>query len=86
MGAGEFSYPRAAVADLAGLIYTVDKAARIQCHRVDGELVRLRRTPEKDAGKPTGLGVGRGDRVDSGNNRVQIMAGAGWDTWRAGQP
>ena len=59
MGPGEFSYPRAAVRSPEGNVYIVDKAARIQCYTPAGEFLRDWRTPEKMAGKPTGLGIDR---------------------------
>lgn len=80
MGVGEFSYPRAAVADSDGLIYIVDKTARIQCYRADGEIVRFWRTPARDAGKPTGLGVGRDGSVyvaDTHYSRVLVYDSQG---------
>jgi DNA-binding beta-propeller fold protein YncE len=63
MGPGEFSYPRAAVLGSDRLIYVVDKAARIQSYTLDGRFVRDWQTPEKEAGKPTGLGAGRDGRI-----------------------
>ncbi len=62
-GPREFSYPRAAVLDRRGRLYVVDKAARIQCFTLEGEFVLGWRTPEWEAGKPTGLGVGPDGRV-----------------------
>lgn len=76
MGAGEFSYPRAAAAGLAGRFYVVDKSARIQCYTSDGEFLFDWHMPQKDAGKPTGLGIGPDGRVyvaDTHYSRVLIF-------------
>ena len=75
MGPGEFSYPRAAVATADGRVYVVDKAARVQCYTSAGEFLFDWRTPAKDAGKPTGLGLDAAGNVyvaDTHYGRVLI--------------
>jgi len=58
MGAGELSYPRAAVVAPDGNLYVVDKSARVQCFLPDGRPSHAWNMPAKDRGKPTGLGIG----------------------------
>lgn len=58
LGAGEFSYPRAAVMGAGQRLYVVDKAGRVQAFTSDGQYVLEWRMPAWEAGKPTGLGVG----------------------------
>ena len=57
MGHLEFNYPRAAAIGPNRHIYIVDKAGRIQALTQTGEFVLDWRTPEIDAGKPTGIGI-----------------------------
>jgi DNA-binding beta-propeller fold protein YncE len=63
MGPGEFSYPRAAVVGAEQLVYIVDKAARIQGYTFDGIYCLEWNTPQREAGKPTGLGAGPDGRI-----------------------
>jgi len=55
---GLFNYPRAIAVDEAGCVFVVDKNARIQKFDGAGNLLASWETPEKEAGKPTGLAVG----------------------------
>jgi len=63
MGPGEFSYPRAAVLGSDELVRIVDKAARIQSYSLDGGFLRDWKTPEMQAGMPTGLGADNEGRI-----------------------
>lgn len=56
---GRFQKPRAMAIDLQDHIYVVDMTARIQVFDSDGNFLRGWRTPEHEAGKPTGLSVDR---------------------------
>jgi DNA-binding beta-propeller fold protein YncE len=76
MGAGEFSYPRAAAIAPSGRLYVVDKAAHVQCFTQDGRFVLDWHLPDKDAGKPTGLGIGPDGTVyvaDTHYSRVVVF-------------
>lgn len=60
---GRFQKPRAMTIDQRDHIYVVDMTARIQVFNTDGEFLRGWRTPEKQAGKPTGLTATRDGRI-----------------------
>lgn len=75
-GAGEFSYPRAAVWSPLGRLYVVDKTGRIQFFAPDGGHLGGWAMPQIDAGKPTGLGVGPDGRIyvaDTHYGRVMVF-------------
>ncbi len=57
MGAGEFSYPRAAAIAPSGRLYIVDKSAHLQCLSQEGVFLLDWHMPEKEAGKPTGISI-----------------------------
>ncbi len=57
MGPLEFNYPRAIALAPNGLLYVVDKAARVQALTADGEYRLGWRMPDFTAGKPTGLTI-----------------------------
>lgn len=57
-GPREFSYPRAIAIDPDDHVYIVDKTGRIQRYSPDGEWLADWKTPQIEAGKPTGLGIG----------------------------
>ena len=87
MGQSEFSYPRAAAIGPAGRLCIVDKAARIQCFDLDANYLFEWRMPEKDVGKPTGLGIGSDGRVyvaDTHYARVMVFDEDGHETGRFG--
>lgn len=52
---GRLHLPRAMAMDADGLLYIVDKTARVQVFDRQGQFVRGWRTPESANGKPTGL-------------------------------
>ena len=56
MGPMEFNYPRAAVMSPHGLLFVVDKGARLQVFGPDGKWLRGWKMPAFSAGRPTGLG------------------------------
>ncbi len=56
---GLFEKPRAMALGPDGLLYIVDKTARIQVFDQDGKFLRGWRTPEWQNGKPTGLSFNR---------------------------
>lgn len=62
-GQGQFEKPRAMAIGPDGLLYIVDKTARIQVFDQDGRFVRGWRTPEWKNGKPTGLSFDRQGRL-----------------------
>lgn len=75
LGDGEFSYPRAIAATADGLIYIVDKSARIQRFDAKGRFEFGWRTPVKQDGKPIGLTVHTDGRIfvaDTHYHRVLI--------------
>ena len=63
VGPLEFNYPRAIARTERDDFYVVDKGGRIQQFHDDGEFIREWRTPDIDAGKPTGMGVAPDGRV-----------------------
>ena len=74
---GRFQKPRAVAIDDQDRIYVVDMTARIQAFDADGEFLHGWRTPEKEAGKPTGLSVAQDGRIlvaDTHYSRVLIYA------------
>jgi DNA-binding beta-propeller fold protein YncE len=60
---GRFQKPRAITIDDRDRIYVVDMTARIQAFDTDGEFLHGWRTPEKKAGKPTGLFATKAGRI-----------------------
>ncbi len=60
---GRFQKPRAMAVDAQDLIYVVDMTARIQVFDPEGNFLRVWNTPAKEAGKPTGLSIGRDGQV-----------------------
>ncbi|OHB86100.1 MAG: hypothetical protein A2V98_26105 [Planctomycetes bacterium RBG_16_64_12] len=60
---GRFQKPRAMAIDDQDRIYVVDMTARIQVFDTRGRFLHGWRTPAKEAGKPTGLSVGRDGRI-----------------------
>ncbi len=80
LGPGEFNYPRATALGPDGLLYVVDKAARIQVFQPDGTYVREWKMPADDAGRPTGLGIAPDGRVfaaDTHYSRVVVFSPEG---------
>lgn len=79
-GSREFSYPRAIAIAPDQRVYVVDKTGRIQVFDPLGEWQRSWRTPEIEAGKPTGLGIGPDGNVfvaDTHYARVLIYSPVG---------
>lgn len=79
-GLGEFSYPRAALFSDDGVIWIVDKSARIQAFDTSGHGLRMWETPASDVGKPTGLGLDRNGRIliaDTHYYRILVYTTAG---------
>lgn len=77
---GRFQKPRAMAIDAQGRIYIVDMTARIQVFDDQGRFLRAWRTPEHEAGKPTGLSVARDGRIlvaDTHYFRLLIYSPAG---------
>ncbi|MDG2201794.1 MAG: hypothetical protein P8K80_11510 [Phycisphaerales bacterium] len=63
-GPGQFVYPRALAVDRErGIVYVVDKTARIQAFDREGTWLRSWTMPAFENGKPTGLAVGPGGNV-----------------------
>ncbi len=85
---GQFSYPRAIAVDAArGLVYVVDKTARVQRFGVDGTPELEWRMPEWANGKPTGIEVAPDGRVfvaDTHYHRVIAYDGQGRELLRFG--
>lgn len=63
LGPGQFHRPRAIAAAPDGNLFVVDMTARIQQFTPEGEYVNGWQMPKWDAGKPTGIGVDRQNRV-----------------------
>jgi DNA-binding beta-propeller fold protein YncE/ABC-type glycerol-3-phosphate transport system permease component len=86
---GQFQYPRGIAADPArGLLYIVDKSARVQRFGRDGRAQLQWRMPESAHGKPTGLGVAPGGDVwvaDTHYHRVIVYAPDGAERFRFGR-
>ena len=77
---GRFQKPRAMTIDDRDRIYVVDMTARIQVFNTDGEFLHGWRTPEKKAGKPTGLSATKDGRIlvaDTHYYRVLIYSSDG---------
>ena len=77
---GRFQKPRAMTIDDRDHIYVVDMTARIQVFDANGEFLHGWQTPEKQAGKPTGLTATRGGRIlvaDTHYYRVLIYSPEG---------
>tara|TARA_B100001059_G_scaffold187203_1_gene189353 strand:+ start:5172 stop:7649 length:2478 start_codon:yes stop_codon:yes gene_type:complete len=63
-GAGQFVYPRALAVDRSrGIVYVIDKTARIQSFDRDGTYRSSWTMPDFENGKPTGIAVGPGGNV-----------------------
>ncbi len=61
---GQLAYPRAIDVDpQRNVLYVIDKQARVQCFRTDGEPLFEWRMPEMENGKPTGVSVAPDGRV-----------------------
>lgn len=89
MGPGEFSYPRAAVLTPQNQLYIVDKAARIQAYDLQSNFILEWRMPQRDAGKPTGLGTDSNGNIyaaDTHYARVIIFDSAGNPLGKFGAP
>jgi sugar lactone lactonase YvrE len=56
---GRLQKPRAIAIDARQQLYIVDMTARIQVFDLEGHLLRGWETPEHQAGRPTGLSIGR---------------------------
>lgn len=79
-GPREFSYPRAIAISSDDQAYIVDKTGRVQHYNERGEWLSSWNTPEIDAGKPTGLGVGPDGTVwvaDTHYSRVLVYTSGG---------
>ncbi len=80
VGEGRFQKPRAMAIDGQDRIYVVDMTARIQVFDTEGRFLHMWRTPEKEAGKPTGLSVDNEGRIlvaDTHYYRVLIYSPEG---------
>lgn len=62
LGPGRFLKPRAITIDEDDQLYIVDTTGRIQVFDVEGNLLRLWRTPQTANGRPTGLAFSHGRR------------------------
>ncbi len=86
---GQFSYPRGIAVDARrGVLYVVDKSARVQRYGIDGEPQVQWRMPKWDNGKPTGLAVHPDGRVfvaDTHYHRVIAYDPDGHEQMRFGQ-
>jgi DNA-binding beta-propeller fold protein YncE len=60
---GRFDRPRAIAIGPDDVLYTVDKAGRIQVFTADGDFLRAWRPPEIETGKPCGLSFTDDDRL-----------------------
>lgn len=77
---GRFQKPRAMTIDEGDRIYVVDMTARIQVFDREGQFLHAWRTPAWEAGKPTGISVGRGGRIlvaDTHYYRVLVYSHSG---------
>jgi streptogramin lyase len=77
---GEFQIARAMTIDRDDHLYIVDKSARIQVFTTSGKFLRKWRTPAHDAGKPTGVSIGRDGNVlvaDTHYYRVLVYSAEG---------
>jgi DNA-binding beta-propeller fold protein YncE len=85
---GQFSYPRAIAVDpQRGLVYVVDKTARVQRFGLEGKPQLEWSMPEKEQGKPTGISVAPDGRVliaDTHYFRVIIYDSEGRELQRFG--
>jgi DNA-binding beta-propeller fold protein YncE len=86
---GQFEYPRALDIDPRdGTILVVDRQARIQRFGPDGTYLMEWAMPEKQMGKPTGLGIGPDGRVwvaDTHYHRVICWSPEGKELLRFGE-
>ncbi len=87
-GRAQFEYPRAMDIDPRdGSVVVVDRQARLQRFSSDGRYLSEWRMPEKDLGKPTGLGIGPDGRVwvaDTHYHRVVCWSPEGTELLRFG--
>jgi DNA-binding beta-propeller fold protein YncE len=87
-GRAQFEYPRALDIDPRdGTVLVVDRQARVQRFSPDGRYLAEWRMPEKDLGKPTGLGIGPDGRVwvaDTHYHRIVCWSPEGQELLRFG--
>ncbi len=87
-GRAQFEYPRALDIDPRdGTVLVVDRQARVQRFSPEGRYLSEWRMPEKDLGKPTGLGIGPDGRVwvaDTHYHRVICWSPSGEELLRFG--
>jgi DNA-binding beta-propeller fold protein YncE len=84
---GQFQKPRAMTIDGKDLLYIVDMTARIQVFTPDGHFIRKWQTPAHEAGKPTGLAIGRDGNVlvaDTHYYRMLVYSPEGALLWKLG--
>jgi hypothetical protein len=86
---GQFGYPRAIDVDRErGVIYIIDKTARVQRFGFDGRPQLQWQLPEKEMGKPTGISVAPDGRVfvpDTHYFRVIVYDTDGRELMRFGE-